>query len=526
MKSTKQSQSLGQGILKFLSMLVIISARIAHAGPIAKNPGSAVRSAGIEAVGGIFRAVSPQWQTAIGNFLNSPSYTATDFSKVILSLPKPAAQEIERTRLDYGARQQGFATMQELVESKAAEFVRKLNNPTPEETIALAKKVAEVNAIVAPYLSERERERQNKLTEKMERMAEALGRGISGSGISDTEAVTTYGSTPFWQRILPASWRLQRSTSRGQKQDASTKTGVPAPNGPESKTNRALQVNDNVRSAWASTIAEVEKAASQSRDNSATSGVPVLLKHGIDKIIVDFTEASKTASRTRANEMSRKLDWFISGGRLTTEQGRRIRNLKIALDDYDAGRTNAVLIDPVTVKDNISESLGLAESNVTLQANVTEVFTSQTGQVLSRLDAAEQLAMLRSLARTAGWGSDLKVPSSLQQKLVANNEWSIFAGNVSAYAIDGLAKIGTAEALAEVALQATTSVRISEEQYFVLSNKALHILKSADPGIVREAIGIAQQSLKYPPYNSDSWHAQELAKKLSELKKMRQSRIG
>ena len=127
--------------------------------------------------------------------------------------------------------------------------------------------------------------------------------------------------------------------------------------------------------------------------------------------------------------------------------------------------------------------------------------------------------MLRSLARTAGWGNDFVIPSTLQQKLMANNEWSEFAGNVSAYALDELARIGTADALAEVALQMTMSVRISDEQYFVLSNKADHILRTADPLVVRQAVAIAQQALKYPPYDSGSGHTRILAAKLSELQK-------
>jgi len=487
-----------------------------HAGPAARNPSSGFKTAGIVAVGGIFRAVPPQWHTAIGNFLNSPSYNATDLRQEIRALAQPATQAAVGVQAAQ-VQQQGFANRRRLVEAKAPEFIRRLDNPTPEEALVVTQKLAELNAIVAPYISEQERERQVQLKGKMGRIAEALaGQSKPDMENGGAEVAASAGASSWW-KLWPKAWRLRRLEPGTQRREMAEK--VPAPTSAVPIKAAAIQVTGNMRSAWSRVMSEVESSASRSRDRSAVSGAHFALKAGIDRTIDEFTDASQTATREEAMRMSGSLDWLIGSQKLTTEQGARIRNLKAALDDYDSHRSRPVLIDPVTVKDSPFEALGLAESNVALQANVSETFASSMDQALGRLAKAEQISMLRSLARTAGWGNDFVIPSTLQQKLMANNEWSEFAGNVSAYALDELARIGTADALAEVALQMTMSVRISDEQYFVLSNKADHILRTADPLVVRQAVAIAQQALKYPPYDSGSGHTRILAAKLSELQK-------
>ncbi|MBI5629454.1 MAG: hypothetical protein HY921_01070 [Elusimicrobia bacterium] len=248
MKSRKQSRSSNQNLPTSLALaaIIILNGTI-HAGPTAENPGVAFRSAIIEAVGGILQSVPPPWHAAIGDFLNVPSYRAANLRQAISALPEPTPQEAERARLDYGARGQGFPGMQDFVATRAAEFVAKLSNPTPQETAALTARVAELNAIMASHLPEEERKRQDELREKMERMAEALDRGLLVPGIA--EAVKPpQPAIPLWQKILPESWRLRRYRHGDGSGVVTRRVDVPAPSN-----------SQNAKMAAATSLGELKK---------------------------------------------------------------------------------------------------------------------------------------------------------------------------------------------------------------------------------------------------------------------------
>ncbi len=98
--------------------------------------------------------------------------------------------------------------MQKLVETKASEFVKRLNNPTPEETRAITEKLATLTTVLGPYMSYMDLERQRKLDEKMKHMAEALSRS-SEAGALSAQGVD---ASAAGQRVLPKAWQLQKPT--------------------------------------------------------------------------------------------------------------------------------------------------------------------------------------------------------------------------------------------------------------------------------------------------------------------------
>jgi hypothetical protein len=273
-----------------------------------------------------------------------------------------------------------------------------------------------------------------------------------------------------------------------------------------------IEITEAVRSAWDTAMARVEQAASP--DLAPRTKAAMFVKQAINGEIDDLTATSMTATKAQAHDLSQRLDWLGNVG-LTTTQRRRVQNLKTALNDFADGTTNRVIIDPVAVHDSPIESL--VQSNFLLRMNVMNAYVTEMNLAMVKLTLVEQLALLNLNARSAFWGSDLDIPAAVKQRLIENNEWSTFAGQVSAHALDMLAKIGTPEALAEVALQITANVRITDDHFFMVSEKARHILQQADRTVVRSAFEIAKQSLEAPPYRSDAYHQRTLANALRIL---------
>ncbi len=320
-------------------------------------------------------------------------------------------------------------------------------------------------------------------------LEQAKQAALRQAGVTSTESTASSGSTTV----------ASQTSATTVASTAATQTSVITP---------------NVQTAWTSTMSAVEKVAAPA--GARANGI-VTMGQLLDEAVTKMMVIPQGLTREAANELRRQLTQ-ISPNRLSAGVSRQMQNTVTGLNDFIAGRTSTVVIDKTSVVSNPIDSLIM--SNEGLRANALDAATTAVRASLTELSPAERFTLLSNIARQTASKTSLEIPDKVRQALTANNEWSTFSANFSAFAADELAATGTPQALAEVAMQITTSVRTSGT-HWILSEHAKSILSAVDPGKLRQVVAIAKQNLKQAPFNTRDYSSftRQLSQELDTLVK-------
>jgi hypothetical protein len=290
--------------------------------------------------------------------------------------------------------------------------------------------------------------------------------------------------------------------------------GAGAAQGTVSAPGVAVVITPAVKTQWAAMLSRLKSVAAEGKGGSSQAAINQILKDGVDDVVKLPEQMPMEAARAKLTQLE-MLEASGSRGSLSAETIRKIEHARRGLADYVAGSTTKIHVEPVTLRDG--PLLGLTMENPVLRANMATAFEAELDRSLAALAPADQVAMLRTLARSAGWENGLEIPAEMKGILISNNEWSTFAGNVSYSAMERLARVGTPEAYAEIALQSPINVRTSYPLW--VSEKSRELLSQASPGTFRRALEIARKSASKPPYSNDASWSRRLVGELDKIEK-------